>query len=85
MSRGVELGLMGFSVISRSIGIFAAQKFYVKSPEISEGSAERICRRAKVLSNKYYVDELYSATVISGTFAAGRACGPSIATSWTAR
>jgi NADH-quinone oxidoreductase subunit L len=25
-----------------------------------------------VLSNKYYVDELYDATVIGGTFAAGR-------------
>ena len=42
------------------------------SPEISERLAERGPARTGLLSNKYYVDELYNATVISGTFAAGR-------------
>jgi NADH-quinone oxidoreductase subunit L len=71
VSRGVELGLMGFSVLIAAIGIFTAQKFYVKSPEISEQLAERFAGPHRLLSNKYYVDELYNATVIGGTFSAG--------------
>jgi NADH-quinone oxidoreductase subunit L len=71
VSRAEELGLMGFSVLIAAIGIFVAQKFYVKSPEISDDLAERFAGAHKLLSHKYYVDELYGATVISGTFAAG--------------
>ena len=71
VSRGVELGLMGFSVLVAVAGIFAARKFYVKSPEISERLAERWAGPHRLLSHKYYVDELYNATVISGTFASG--------------
>jgi NADH-quinone oxidoreductase subunit L len=70
-SRLEELGLMGFSVVIALIGIGVAQKFYVKSPEISEQLAERFAGPHRLLSNKYYVDELYNATVISGTFGAG--------------
>ena len=71
-SRGLELGLMGFSVIVALIGIAAAWKAYVTSPEISDRLAERFAGAHRLLSNKYYVDELYDATVISGTFASGR-------------
>jgi NADH-quinone oxidoreductase subunit L len=71
VSRAEELGLMLFSVLIAAIGIFAAQKFYVTSPEISESLAQRWAGAHKLLSNKYYVDELYDATAISGTFAAG--------------
>jgi NADH-quinone oxidoreductase subunit L len=72
VSRGVELGLMGFSVLIAVIGIAAAWKFYVTSPEISERLADQFAGAHRVLSNKYYVDELYDATVISGTMASGR-------------
>ena len=71
VSRGVELGLMAFSVLVAIAGIFAAQKLYVKSPEISEQLAERYAGPHRLLSHKYYVDELYNATVINGTFGAG--------------
>jgi NADH-quinone oxidoreductase subunit L len=70
-SRGVELGLMVFSLGIAVLGISVAQKFYVKSPEISEQLAERFAGPHRVLSNKYYVDELYDATVIGGSFSAG--------------
>jgi NADH-quinone oxidoreductase subunit L len=70
-SRAEELGLMAFSVIIAVIGIWAAQTVYVKSPEISDRLAERWAGAHRTLSHKYYVDELYNATVISGTFAAG--------------
>jgi len=72
VSHNVELGLMGFSLLVAICGIALAHKFYVKSPEISENLAEKWAGPHKVLSNKYYVDELYDSTVIKGTFASGR-------------
>jgi NADH-quinone oxidoreductase subunit L len=63
---------MGFSVLVALIGISAAWKFYVTSPEISDRLAGQFAGAHRVLSNKYYVDELYDATVISGTMASGR-------------
>ena len=72
VSRVEELGLMAFSVIIAGIGIFVAQKFYVKSPEIADQLAARWAGAHRLLSHKYYVDELYNATVISGTFGAGK-------------
>jgi NADH-quinone oxidoreductase subunit L len=72
VSRNVELGLMGFSLLVAICGIALAHKFYVTSPEISERLAEQWAGPHRVLSNKYYVDELYDATVISGTYGAGK-------------
>ena len=71
-SRGVELGLMAFSLMVAIGGIAIAYRFYVTHPETSESLAERFAGAHRTLSNKYYVDELYGATVISGTFAAAR-------------
>jgi NADH-quinone oxidoreductase subunit L len=72
VSTAVELGLMAMSVVVALIGISLAWKFYVTSPEISENLANQFSGAHKVLSNKYYVDELYDATVISGTYKASR-------------
>ena len=63
---------MGFSVLIAAIGIGLAWRFYVTNPEISEGLATRFAGAHRTLSNKYYVDELYNGTVISGTMASGR-------------
>jgi NADH-quinone oxidoreductase subunit L len=73
VSRSMELGLMGFSVLIALGGILLARTFYVTSPDISEQLAEQFAGAHRTLSNKYYVDELYNATVISGTMAGGRA------------
>jgi NADH-quinone oxidoreductase subunit L len=72
VSRSVEIGLMAFSLIVAITGIAIAYKFYVTSPEISENLAERFAGAHRTLSNKYYVDELYGATLIAGTWAAAR-------------
>jgi NADH-quinone oxidoreductase subunit L len=72
VSRGVELGLMAFSLLVAVAGIGLAYKFYVVSPEISENLATRFAGAHRTLTNKYYVDELYGATAIAGTFAAAR-------------
>ena len=71
-STSLEWMLMGFSVAIAAGGIFLARRFYQTSPEISERMAEQFAGAHRTLSNKYYVDELYNATVISGTMASGR-------------
>jgi len=71
-SRGVELGLMAFSVLIAIAGIALAYKVYVSDPDISERLATRWAGMHRTLLNKYYVDEMYDATVISGTFASAR-------------
>jgi len=63
---------MGFSLLVAVGGIMLARKLYVTQPELSDRLAVQYGGAHRVLSNKYYVDELYDATVISGTFAAGR-------------
>jgi NADH-quinone oxidoreductase subunit L len=72
VSRAEELGLMLLSVLVAVGGIVLAQRFYVTRPEISDHLADRFAGAHRLLTNKYYVDELYDATVVSGTFAAGR-------------
>ena len=64
---------MGFSVLIAAIGIGLAWKFYVISPEISERLATQFSGAHRTLLNKYYVDEFYGATAISGTFVSARA------------
>jgi NADH-quinone oxidoreductase subunit L len=71
-SRRLEIGLMAFSMLVALAGIGLAYRFYVKSPEISEQLAERWAGAHRLLLNKYYVDELYGATFIAGTFKAAR-------------
>jgi NADH:ubiquinone oxidoreductase subunit 5 (subunit L)/multisubunit Na+/H+ antiporter MnhA subunit len=71
-SSTLELGLMGFSVLIALVGIGLAWKFYVASPEISERLAQRFAAPHRLLSNKYYVDELYNTTFIAGTMGSGR-------------
>jgi NADH-quinone oxidoreductase subunit L len=64
-----EIGLMLFSVFLGVLGILVAYRFYVRSPEIAEHLAARFAGAHRVLSHKYYVDEIYGATVIAGTLA----------------
>jgi NADH-quinone oxidoreductase subunit L len=71
-SRGLELGLMALSVLVAAVGIGLAWRFYVIHPGISERLATRWAGAHRTLSNKYYVDELYNATLVSGTMASGR-------------
>ncbi|MCX6549820.1 MAG: NADH-quinone oxidoreductase subunit L [Acidobacteria bacterium] len=72
MSWWGEMALMALSVFVGVIGILVAFRFYVRSPEIAERLAQRWAGPHRVLSNKYYVDELYEATVIAGTMASAR-------------
>lgn len=72
LSHAAEIGLMAFSLLIAGAGIFLAWRFYVVQPEISERLAEKYAGAHRVLSNKYYVDEFYNATVVSATVNGGR-------------
>jgi len=63
---------MAFSVLIAIGGIALAYKIYVTNPDASERLAQRWAGIHRTLLNKYYVDEMYDATVISGTFASAR-------------
>ena len=69
ISQAAELGLMGFSVLIAGFGIFLAYRNYVQRPERANQWAERWAGPHRVLTNKYYVDEVYDATVVGGTMA----------------
>ncbi|MGE5814480.1 MAG: proton-conducting transporter membrane subunit, partial [Acidobacteriota bacterium] len=72
LSRSAELGLMVFSVLVAIGGIWLARRFYIEQPEIPGRLAERYPGPYRTLLNKYYVDELYDATVINGTVSSAR-------------
>jgi len=71
-STGLEVTLMAFSVLIAVIGITLAWRFYVTKPEVSEQLAERFAGAHRLLSHKYYVDELYNSTVIAATWNSAR-------------
>ena len=69
LGRGAEIGLMGFSVLLGLLGIAVAWRIYVRKPEIATALKVRFAGPHRILTHKYYVDELYDATVIRGTMA----------------
>jgi NADH-quinone oxidoreductase subunit L len=71
-AHATEWALMAFSVAIAAAGIFLANRFYVQDPSIADRLARRWAGAHRVLFNKYYVDEAYDATVISGTMASAR-------------
>ena len=67
-----EYGLMGFSVLLAVGGILLARRNYVQQPEVSERWAQNWAGPHTVLTNKYYVDEVYGATFVAGTMSGAR-------------
>ncbi len=71
-SRGLELGLMGLSVLVAMGGVGLAWRLYVVDPDASARLAARHPAAHRVLSGKYFVDELYNRTIVAGTMAMSR-------------
>jgi NADH-quinone oxidoreductase subunit L len=63
-SAGLEVGLMALALGVVAVGIFLAYRFYLKHPEVPGRLAGRYPVVARLLVNKYYVDELYARIVI---------------------
>jgi len=72
LSAAGEISLMALSALIALGGIVLAHRFYVRRPEISERLAQNWAGAHRVLTNKYYVDELYDATAVRGTVGSAR-------------
>ena len=72
MSRAGELGLMALSILVALGGIGLAHRAYIARPELADAWRTRWAGVHRVLLNKYFVDELYDATVVRGTMRAAR-------------
>ena len=72
LSHAAEMGLAAFSVLVALAGIYLAYRIYVRRPERAEQLAANWAGAHRVLTNKYYVDEAYDATVVKGTVASAR-------------
>ncbi len=64
--EGLEWGLMLASVAVAAAGIFLARAFYKSRPELSERLAASLAGPHRLLSNKYYVDEIYGRLFVRG-------------------
>ena len=73
LSRAVSIALMLFSVLLSVAGILVARHFYTRNPDVPRRLAARWPGAHALLENKYYLDELYLATIVRGTMAAARA------------
>jgi NADH-quinone oxidoreductase subunit L len=72
LSTTGELGLMLLSIAVAAGGIFAARQIYLSRPGLADSLAARFPGAYRVLWNKYYVDELYGATVIKATWSSAK-------------
>ena len=69
--HGVELGLMGLSVLVAAAGILVATRFYQGAFEIPGRLAASFPGAYRTLLNKYWVDELYDAVFVRGLVLGG--------------
>jgi NADH-quinone oxidoreductase subunit L len=60
-----EILLMALSVAGAAASIFFARYVYLKKPSIAVNTASKFKTFYKILWNKYFVDEVYDATVIN--------------------
>ena len=63
-SSHFEVIMMLVSMGVALVGIFLAYKMYIKQPELPEKVTERVPGLYDLIYNKYYIDELYDATVV---------------------
>jgi NADH-quinone oxidoreductase subunit L len=59
-----EITMMVFSMAVAAAGIYMAYKFYIAKPALPEKVTEKIPVIYDLVYNKYYVDEIYDATVV---------------------
>jgi len=72
-SKGTEQLLMGISVLLGLSGLGLAWLLYVKNPALPARFAESVGGLYKLVLNKYFIDELYGAVLISPLLVISRA------------
>jgi NADH-quinone oxidoreductase subunit L len=65
VSRGFELGLAGLSLLVVAIGFYIAYIFYYKKPRTAAAIASRSPALYRLVENKFYIDEIYSALIVA--------------------
>jgi NADH-quinone oxidoreductase subunit L len=65
LSLSTEWLLIFISVAVALFGIYMAYIFYMKKPQIPHNLAQRFPGLYRLLFNKYYVDEIYNATIVN--------------------
>jgi NADH-quinone oxidoreductase subunit L len=64
-SHGLELGLAAVSVLTSALGFFIAYVFYYKEPGTASTLAKKAPALYRLVENKFYVDEIYSAVIVT--------------------
>lgn len=60
-----ELLLMTISVAGAVLSIYFARHVYLKNPHIAAAAVKRFKKAYNILWNKYYVDEIYDASIVN--------------------
>jgi len=63
-TAGILVALLGAPVIAGLFGFLLAWWFYIKSPETPKKLADSFAAPYKLLSGKYFIDELYAAAIV---------------------
>jgi NADH-quinone oxidoreductase subunit L len=64
-SRGLELGLAFISVLVALLGLYIAYVFYYEKPRTAAALAARSPALYRLVENKFYVDQIYSALIVT--------------------
>jgi NADH-quinone oxidoreductase subunit L len=64
-SHGQELGLALVSVLVAALGLYVAYIFYYKKPRTAAAIASRSPALYSLVENKFYIDEIYSALIVT--------------------
>jgi NADH-quinone oxidoreductase subunit L len=64
-SSGLELGLAAVSVLVALVGLAIAYAFYYKKPGTAAALAQRAPALYHLVENKFYIDEIYGALIVS--------------------
>jgi NADH-quinone oxidoreductase subunit L len=62
--KGLDLGLSALAVCVAALGWFVADRMYRKRPESASELAAKAPAAHRLLVNKYFVDEIYSFTIV---------------------
>jgi NADH-quinone oxidoreductase subunit L len=64
-SHALELTLATVSILTAALGLYIAYIFYYKKPRIAAALAGRAPRLYRLVENKFYIDEIYSALIVT--------------------
>lgn len=65
VSHSTELGLAAVSVLVALLGLFIAYLLYAKKPGTAASYAQKFPALYRVVENKFYVDEIYQALIVT--------------------